>query len=107
MWVKKNFLCAKLKSTSRRGGRGGRSQYFDSELVVIVLLIMLILVYVCTVITTLLHTSAFSRVVAVENYTQLDESFQVSYIMTMLKRKSVKGNFSTIKSYRVARLYPN
>ena len=35
--VEKN-ICAKLKSTSRRGGGGGRSQYFGLEVAAIVLL---------------------------------------------------------------------
>ena len=34
----KKKVCAKLESTSRRGG-GGRSQYFDPELALIVLLL--------------------------------------------------------------------
>ena len=58
-------------------------------------------VCMCTMFTWWLHRCAFSRIVAVGYYTQLDERFHLRYYINMFKWTSLKGNFSTIKMYRV------
>ena len=67
--------------------------------------IVVMLIFVFTLFTSILNTFAFSRFEAIENNTQLDEPFHLSYSMTMFKRTSVKDNFSTIKMYSVGSLY--
>ena len=42
-----------------------------------------------------------------ESYTQLDETFLLSYKIPIFKWKSVKTNFSTLTIHRVGMFYPH